>query len=108
MHQFLSALKFTSKLESMFNDIKTSQDSMRAFKAHQASAAGASAAAEHDIDLSVQVRGLAIRRGASLAAMLSSNAMLCARKHFNLSAVRCRVRVGMFDDPGCTAGCVET
>jgi cullin 3 len=38
----------------MFNYIKTSRDSMLAFKGHQASAAAASAA-DHDIDLSVQV-----------------------------------------------------
>jgi cullin 3 len=44
--------QFTSKLESMFNDIKTSRDSMLQFKAYCTSSASA---AQHDIDLSVQV-----------------------------------------------------
>ena len=47
--------QFTSKLESMFTDIKTSRDSMQQFKQHQANAASASGAAD-DIDLAVQVR----------------------------------------------------
>lgn len=44
--------QFTSKLESMFTDIKTSRDTMMDFKARE----GASASTSADLDLSVQVR----------------------------------------------------
>lgn len=43
--------QFTSKLESMFTDIKTSRDTMMDFKARE----GASASTSADLDLSVQV-----------------------------------------------------
>ena len=51
----LCRYQFTSKLESMFTDIKTSRDAMQSFKQHQANAASTSGAAD-DIDLAVQVR----------------------------------------------------
>ena len=44
--------QFTSKLESMFTDIKTSRDTMLDFKAQDAAA---STSASADLDLSVQV-----------------------------------------------------
>ena len=44
--------QFTSKLESMFTDIKTSRDTMMDFKAQDAAA---STSASADLDLSVQV-----------------------------------------------------
>jgi cullin 3 len=44
--------QFTSKLESMFTDIKTSRDTMQEFKATRRASASAD---EADIDLSVQV-----------------------------------------------------
>lgn len=48
--------QFTSKLESMFTDIKTSRDSMQSFKQHCAEApTTSSGAADADIELSVQV-----------------------------------------------------
>lgn len=49
--------QFTSKLESMFTDIKTSADTMRAFKAKRPSGSDsiASSSSASDIDLSVQV-----------------------------------------------------
>ncbi len=51
---YLRRYQFTSKLESMFTDIKTSRDAMQSFKQHQANAASTSGAAD-DIDLAVQV-----------------------------------------------------
>ena len=47
--------QFTSKLESMFTDIKTSRDTMQDYKASRR-AAGSSD--ESDIDLSVQARSM--------------------------------------------------
>jgi hypothetical protein len=48
--------QFTSKLESMFTDMKTSHDTMQMFKAAQAQAAGAGAAGGgHGVDMHVQV-----------------------------------------------------
>jgi len=51
--------QFTSKLESMFTDMKTSHDTMQAFKAAQAQAAGAAGGAGggggHGVDMHVQV-----------------------------------------------------
>ena len=44
--------QFTSKLESMFTDIKTSRDTMLEFKAQET----ASTSGSSDLDLSVQVR----------------------------------------------------
>ena len=44
--------QFTSKLESMFTDIKTSRDTMVDFKAQETASTSSSA----DLDLSVQVR----------------------------------------------------
>lgn len=43
--------QFTSKLESMFTDIKTSRDTMLEFKAQET----ASTSGSSDLDLSVQV-----------------------------------------------------
>lgn len=43
--------QFTSKLESMFTDIKTSRDTMLEFKSHS----GASTSSSAELDLSVQV-----------------------------------------------------
>ena len=52
----LRRYQFTSKLESMFTDIKTSRDAMHSFKQYQAGAASTSgASADADIELSVQV-----------------------------------------------------
>lgn len=45
--------QFTSKLESMFTDIKTSADTMRAYKAKRGSSGATTSSS--DIDLSVQV-----------------------------------------------------
>ena len=45
--------QFTSKLESMFTDIKTSRDMMQEYKNQQRADGGASTS---DVDLSVQVR----------------------------------------------------
>ena len=44
--------QFTSKLESMFTDIKTSRDTMQEYKSHLQ----AQVAQESDVDLSVQAR----------------------------------------------------
>lgn len=44
--------QFTSKLESMFTDIKTSRDTMVDFKAQETASTSSSA----DLDLSVQVQ----------------------------------------------------
>lgn len=52
--------QFTSKLESMFTDIKTSRDTMQDYKAHRRplDAASSTAAPDDnpDVDLSVQAR----------------------------------------------------
>ena len=49
--------QFTSKLESMFTDIKTSRDAMQSYKLYLAEAPSTSGAhAEADIELSVQAR----------------------------------------------------
>jgi hypothetical protein len=47
--------QFTSKLESMFTDIKTSRDTMQEYKARRQAAASSAAGAEEDVELSVQV-----------------------------------------------------
>ena len=52
-HVSIVCMQFTSKLESMFNDIKTSRDTMAGYKQHSATGPSAS---DRDIDLSVQVR----------------------------------------------------
>lgn len=47
--------QFTSKLESMFTDIKTSRDTMQEYKARRQAAASSAGAADEDVELSVQV-----------------------------------------------------
>ena len=49
--------QFTSKLESMFTDIKTSRDTMLQYRAQ-------TSGQDADIDLSVQVRSLSLQKGA--------------------------------------------
>ena len=50
--------QFTSKLEGMFNDIKTSREGMQDFRARtKAGDASTSRPADDDIELTVQVRG---------------------------------------------------
>lgn len=54
--------QFTSKLESMFTDIKTSADTMRAYKSKSS---GRDLTGSSDIDLSVQVVQQLLTRGPS-------------------------------------------
>lgn len=53
--------QFTSKLESMFTDIKTSRDTMLEFKAQET----ASTSSSSDLDLSVQVLPLRLTPSSS-------------------------------------------
>ena len=48
--------QFTSKLESMFTDIKTSRDTMQLYRAQ-------TRGQDADVDLSVQVRSLSLQQG---------------------------------------------
>ena len=53
--------QFTSKLESMFTDIKTSRDTMQEYKARRQAASSSAGAADEDVELSVQVGGLLLQ-----------------------------------------------
>ena len=88
--------QFTSKLESMFTDIKTSADTMRAYKAKRPSGGPASSSSSSAIDLSVQASPLLL----CCVCLPVCTLHVCAHLHCVLSSVVSRLPLSMYQGGG--------
>ena len=90
--------QFTSKLESMFTDIKTSADTMRQYKAKRPGSAGPAGAP--DIDLSVQVGAnctAPIAVWSTFQGVAHAGSLMCMLDARSLAACTLKLSAVLFD-----------